>query len=176
MINKIAIAVSLALALLVSILAWAALHYYGKSVVASGTISQLQSDNTLQSTTIAGQALDFQRINSTASLASQYNTKITGESQEREIEYRTILKKEPTCSLLIPADIAGRLYDYANSLRAGAMQPTASDANGTAAGASATERMTYCQAVLWIDPLLTVIDRANNDRASVRQIEAERQK
>lgn len=30
--------------------------------------------------------------------------------------------------------------------------------------------MTYRQAVLWLDPLLTLLDRANNDRALIRSL------
>lgn len=40
--------------------------------------------------------------------------------------------------------------------------------------AAATSAMTYCQAVLWIKPLLAVIEKGNNNFASIRQIELER--
>lgn len=35
--------------------------------------------------------------------------------------------------------------------------------------------MTYCQAVLWIKPLLAVIEKGNNNFAGVREIEFQRQ-
>ncbi|WP_433915591.1 Rz1-like lysis system protein LysC [Yersinia alsatica] len=31
-------------------------------------------------------------------------------------------------------------------------------------------KLTYGEVVLWIDPLLTLLDRANNDRASIRHL------
>lgn len=35
--------------------------------------------------------------------------------------------------------------------------------------------MTYRQAVLWIDPLLTLLDQANNDRESIRSLPSQQQ-
>lgn len=40
--------------------------------------------------------------------------------------------------------------------------------------AAAPSRMTYCQAVLWIKLLLTVIEKGNNNFAGIRHIELER--
>jgi hypothetical protein len=35
--------------------------------------------------------------------------------------------------------------------------------------------LTYCQAVLWIKPLLAAIEKANNQLAGIREIEQDRQ-
>jgi hypothetical protein len=48
--------------------------------------------------------------------------------------------------------------------------PDAADDSTAAAGS-----ITYCQAVLWIKPLLAVIEKGNNNLAGIRQIEQERQ-
>ncbi|WP_431834235.1 Rz1-like lysis system protein LysC [Escherichia coli] len=40
--------------------------------------------------------------------------------------------------------------------------------------ATTTRTLTYCQAVLWINPLLAAIEKANNQLAGVRQIEQSR--
>lgn len=46
--------------------------------------------------------------------------------------------------------------------------------NADAAGdsAAAAGALTYCQAVLWINPLLAAIEKANNQLADIREIEA----
>lgn len=48
-------------------------------------------------------------------------------------------------------------------------RPDAADDSTAAAGS-----ITYCQAVLWIKPLLAVIEKGNNKLAGIRQIELER--
>lgn len=40
--------------------------------------------------------------------------------------------------------------------------------------AAAARSMTYCQAILWIKPLLAVIDKGNNNFEGIQQIEQER--
>lgn len=174
MINKIAVALTSLVLAIIAILMWVAFHYYGTSVKADAKVNQLQSDNNLQTLTIAAQSLNFQRSNQIASMADQYAVKITGDSQEHEIEYRTILKTEPTCALPIPADIANGLYDYANRLRSSAMYTDSSQPVKAAVSATTSQRITYCQAVLWIDPLLTLIDQGNKQLAAIRQIEETR--
>ncbi|WP_270840451.1 hypothetical protein [Enterobacter kobei] len=134
----------------------------------------LRSDNTLQGAVIAAQAFNFNRFNQVAENASQLNSLIDANSDKTVIEYREILLREKTCDLPVPADIAGGLLSYTNRLRASAMH--ANSGNADAAGDSATtaSTLTYCQAVLWIKPLLAAIEKANNQLAGIRQIEQER--
>nr|MBJ7894231.1 hypothetical protein [Serratia sp. PAMC26656] len=70
--------------------------------------------------------------------------------------------------------IAGGLLDYTNSLRTRAMSADTGDADATGAGTTASGTLTYCQAVLWIDPLLAALDKANNQLLAIRQLDAER--
>ena len=42
------------------------------------------------------------------------------------------------------------------------------------AGATAPGTLTYCQAVLWIDQLLTVIDVGNGQLTGIREVEKNR--
>lgn len=165
----------LVLLLTVIILLWGLLHYHGKAITAQDSVKQLQSETSSQAAIISSQAFNFQRANEIAATAQQYTSTITGNAQEKENEYRTILKSQPTCSLALPTDIAGRLLDYTNRLRSGAMHADTSQPDGSGTGAAATVTLTYCQAVLWIDPLLTAIDQANNQLAAIRQIEKDRQ-
>lgn len=151
-----------------------AFYFHGNAVQVGEQVKQLQSDNSLQATTIATQSFQFQRANAISTAASQYGITTDAATQGKEIEYRTILKNQPTCDLAVPAAIAGGLFDYTNSLRTRAMSADTGDANTTGAGTTASGTLTYCQAVLWIDPLLAALDKANNQLLAIRQLDAER--
>ncbi|QBA37356.1 hypothetical protein [Enterobacter roggenkampii] len=135
----------------------------------------LRSDNTLQGTVIAAQAFNFNRFNQVAENASRLNSLIDASTEETVIEYREILRREKTCDLPVPADIAGGLLEYAHRLRASAMHTDSGDADAAGDSATTTSALTYCQAVLWIKPLLAAIEKANNQLAGIRQIEQDRQ-
>ncbi|EMB2734032.1 hypothetical protein U8026_000985 [Serratia marcescens] len=168
----------IAAVLLVAVMAacWVASYYQGKSEKLEGTVKQLQSDNSLQANTIATQALQFQRANEISNAAIQYGIKTDAATQGKEIEYRTILKNQPTCDLAVPAAIAGGLLDYTHRLRSRAMSADTIVADATGTGATASGTLTYCQAVLWIDPLLAALDKANNQLLEIRQLDGERRK
>lgn len=134
----------------------------------------LASDNQLQGQVIATQAFNFNRFNQVAEHANRLNSLIDAGTEETVIKYREILRREKTCDLPVPADVAGGLLEYAHRLRANAMhtdtnRPDAADDRTTAASS-----ITYCQAVLWIKPLLAVIEKGNNNFAGIRLIEHER--
>ncbi|EPY2037417.1 hypothetical protein ACXAPD_001131 [Escherichia coli] len=135
----------------------------------------LRNDNTLQGTVIASQAFNFNRFNQVAENASRLNSLIDASSDKTVIEYREILRREKTCDLPVPADVAGGLLSYANSLRASAMHTDSGNADAAGDSAITTSSLTYCQAVLWIKPLLAAIEKANNQLAGIRQIEQDRQ-
>ncbi|HGE8296743.1 TPA: hypothetical protein ACGD5G_002043 [Serratia marcescens] len=161
--------------LLISIaLAQLAFYFHSNAVKAGEQVKQLQSDNTLQAKAIATQAFQFQRANEISNTANQYGINTDAATQGKEIEYRTILKKQPTCDLAVPAAIAGGLLDYTHRLRSRAMSADTGDANATGAGATASGTLTYCQAVLWIDPLLAALDKANNQLLEIRRLIDER--
>lgn len=134
----------------------------------------LRSDNSMQGQVIATQAFNFNRFNQVAEHANRLNSLIDTSTEETVIEYREILRREKTCDLPVPADIAGGLLEYAYRLRSSAMHTNTDrtdDANDRSASSSS---MTYCQAVLWIKPLLAVIEKGNNNFAGIRRIELER--
>ncbi|BCL44087.1 hypothetical protein GQE96_26220 [Escherichia coli] len=135
----------------------------------------LRSDNALQATVITTQAFNFNRFNQVAENASRLNSLIDASSDKTVIEYREILRREKTCDLPVPADVAGGLLSYANSLRASAMHTNSGNADAAGDSAAATSALTYCQAVLWVKPLLAAIEKANNQLAGIRQIEQDRQ-
>lgn len=151
-----------------------AFYFHSNAVKAGEQVKQLQSDNGLQAKTIATQAFQFQRANEISTAATQYGINTDAATQGKEIEYRTILKNQPTCDLAVPAAIAGELLDYTYRLRTRAMSADTGDADATGTGATASGTLTYCQAVLWIDPLLASLDKANNQLLAIRQLNEER--
>lgn len=131
----------------------------------------LRSDNSLQGQVIATQVFNFNRFNQVAEHANRLNSLIDISTEETVIEYREILRREKTCDLPVPADIAGGLLEYAYRLRSSAMHadtggPDAADDSTATAGS-----ITYCQAVLWIKPLLAVIEKGNQKFVDIRKIE-----
>ncbi|EOX9506601.1 hypothetical protein ACPX3Z_003772 [Citrobacter amalonaticus] len=135
----------------------------------------LRNDNSLQGQVIATQALNFNRFNQVAENSSRLNSLIDAGTEKTVIEYREILRREKTCDLPVPADVAGGLLEYTYRLRTGAMHTDSGNADAASDSAASTSSLTYCQAVLWIKPLLSAIEKANNQLAGIRQIEQERQ-
>lgn len=146
---------------------------YASSVQSDNDV--LRSDNALQGEVIATQAFNFNRFNQVAEHASNLNSLIDASSDKTVIEYREIIRREKTCDLPVPADIAGGLLEYAHRLRASAMHADTNRPDAADDRAVATNSMTYCQAVLWIKPLLAVIEKGNNNLTGIRQIEQGRQ-
>lgn len=134
----------------------------------------LRSDNTFQGQVIATQAFNFNRFNQVAEHANRLNSLIDTSTEETVIEYREILRREKTCDLPVPTDVAGGLLEYAHRLRSSAMHTDTSRPDAADDRSAAASSMTYCQAVLWIKPLLAVIEKGNNNFAGIRQIELER--
>jgi len=131
----------------------------------------LRSDNAIQATVITTQAFNFNRFNQIAENANRLNSLIDAGTEKTVIEYREILRREKTCDLPVPADVAGGLLKYAYRLRASAMHPNTGNADAADDSAAAASSMTYCQAVLWIEPLLAVIEKGNNNFFGIREIE-----
>ncbi|AMH18678.1 hypothetical protein AL518_12045 [Hafnia paralvei] len=148
-------------------------HYRDKYQEQTEAIEHLQGEIDGQSSIIAGQSLQFNRFNQIAAAAGQYGVTAQAKAQEKEIEYRRIIEKEPTCDLLIPADIASGLLEYTYRLRATALHANTSGVNSDGSTATATSSITYCQAVLWIRPLLATIDIANSKFDAIRNIETQ---
>ena len=134
----------------------------------------LRSDNNLQNQVIATQAFNFNRFNQVAEHANRLNSLIDTSTEETVIEYREILRREKTCDLPVPDDIAGGLLEYAYRLRSSAMYADTDRADATYDRTSSSSSLTYCQAVLWIKPLLAVIEKGNNNFAGIREIDHHR--
>jgi len=132
---------------------------------------EAQKEVATQSEVIASQAFNFNRFNQVSEFTSRNNSLINASTEKIVIEYREVLRREKTCDLPVPADISDGLLEYANSLRASAMH---SDPGGAVEADNrpvTAKRLTYCQSVLWIKPLLAAIEVANNQLTGIRETE-----
>ncbi|MGJ7167352.1 hypothetical protein ABMZ84_17220 [Morganella morganii] len=113
----------------------------------------------------------FDRV---AAANASRNMQAEAKSQEKQIEYRTIIRKEPTCNMYIPQSVSDGLLSHAYAIRESAMRSDPGIADTTGAGTVATRRLTYCQAVEWIEPLLVALDKANGQLMDIRKVDLER--
>ncbi|NIG74685.1 hypothetical protein F3J34_13905 [Klebsiella sp. Ap-873] len=155
-------------------LIWSANHYHGMYLTEQRRAGAAEKEVDGQRQVIANQAFNINRFNQIADYTDRHNSLINAGSEKTVIEYREILRRDKTCDLPVPADIVGGLLDYTNSLRASAMHTDSGQPDPASSNATAASGITYCQAVLWIKPLLAAIDKANNQLAGIRQIEADR--
>lgn len=131
---------------------------------------RLQIDNDKQSELIAKQSFEFNRINQITGTAYRNGIVSKAESQEKIIEYRTILKKEPTCDLIVPQSFTDGVLDDTYSLRASALSGDSKRINTAGVGFTPTRQLTYCQAIEWIPYLLADLKQANIQLDALDQI------
>lgn len=131
--------------------------------------------NVMQQTIIARQAFMFERYNQITKQVNHHAISIKEQSTNKRTVYRSILRQEEVGHKCVPAPVADRLFDYANRLRRDALHATASGINtsGTDTVTSGC-RLTYAQAVYWLDPLLTALDEANSKLSAIHAIEEQR--
>lgn len=113
----------------------------------------------------------FDRV---AAANANRNMQAEAQSQEKLIEYRTIIRKEPTCNLYIPQSVSDGLLSHVYAIRASAMHSAPGITDTAGIGTVATRRLTYCQAVEWIEPLLTALDKANGQLMDIRKVDIKR--
>ncbi len=166
--------------LLVGLVAGIAIGWYVQGLrwdADAAEIGRQKSDDisASQQAIIARQSFEFHHYNEIARNANQYAINIQGKSDEKQIVYRTIIKRDPASRQCVPDDVADRLLDYTYRLRASAMHSDFGKSDAASAGATAAGcRLTYGQAVYWIDPLLTALDKALNQLARIREAESDR--
>lgn len=145
---------------------WAVTEYENNSL--------LKDDNFKKSKIIATQSLQFNRFNQIATTAYRHGIQTEAKSQEKVIEYREILKKELTCDLPVPQPIADGLLKYTYELRS--MYTDSQNTNRAGASTTTASTLTYCQVVLWVDPLLSALAIANGKLEMIEKIEEQRWK
>ncbi|WP_341268654.1 hypothetical protein [Morganella morganii] len=113
----------------------------------------------------------FDRV---AAANANRNMRAEAQSQEKQIEYRTIIRKEPTCNLYIPQPVSDGLLSHVYAIRESALRSASGITDTTGNGTTATRRLTYCQVAEWIEPLLMALDQANGQLIDIRKADAER--
>ncbi|CAG9426554.1 TPA: hypothetical protein ACS73B_003715 [Providencia alcalifaciens] len=151
-------------------LGWWATTLYDSNVSVKKDNDRLQVDNDKQSKLIAEQSFEFNRINKITGTAYRNGIVSKAESQEKIIEYRTILKKEPTCDLIVPQSFTDGVLDDTYSLRASALSNDPKRINTAGVGFTASRQLTYCQAIEWIPHLLADLKQANIQLDALEQI------
>lgn len=131
---------------------------------------RLQIDNDKQSKLIAEQSFEFNRINQITGTAYRNGIVSKAESQEKIIEYRTILKKEPTCDLIVPQSFTDGVLNDTYRLRASTLSGDPNRIDTTGVGFTPSRQLTYCQAIEWIPYLLADIKQANIQIDAIGQI------
>ncbi|MEM8243711.1 hypothetical protein Q4R67_17335 [Morganella morganii] len=113
-------------------------------------------------------------FNHAAAANASRNMQAEAKSQEKQIEYRTIIRKEPTCNLYIPQSVSDGLLSHVYTIRESAMRSAPGITDTTGTGTATTRRLTYCQAVEWIEPLLTALDKANGQLMDIHNVDTKR--
>lgn len=137
--------------------------------------TQLKTDVSNQSKVIADQSLSFHRANQISSAAYRNGIIQRASAEERKIEYKTILKKEPSCDLPVPRFISDRLLSNAYRLRAIAMHTNTENVNAASTAITTGRILTYCDLALWVDPLLTDLKQANTQLMAIEKFDEERE-
>lgn len=172
--NRVLCFVGVAVVTLIAVLSVLLVHTNAALTTSESDNRVLRSDNALQATVLTAQAFNFNRFNQVAENANRLNLLIDAGTEKTVIEYREILRREKTCDIPVPADVAGGLLNYANRLRASAMHADTWNADAASGSTAAASSITYCQAVLWINPLLAAIEKGNNQLLGIRDIEKNR--
>lgn len=128
--------------------------------------------NVMQQTIIARQAFMFERYNQIARQVNHHAITIKAQSIHKQAFYRDIIEQEEVGHTCVPAPVADRLFDYANRLRHDALHAITISINATDTDTLTSGcRLTYAQAIYWLDPLLTALDEANSKLSAIRRIE-----
>lgn len=128
-----------------------------------------------QQSIIAQQVFTFQRLNQIAAYTYQHSLSIKADSDEKQTLYRTTVKRDPVGRQCVPDAVSERLLDYAHRLRASIVHTVAPDADAARGGAvTAGCRLTYAQAIYWIDPLLAALDQANSQLDAIRTAQVDK--
>ncbi|WP_413493157.1 DUF2570 domain-containing protein [Morganella psychrotolerans] len=150
-------------------------HYYDKSERLTDENTGLKKDIDRQADIITAQSFEFNRFNRIAQVATQNNIMQRAASEERQIEYRTILKNTPTCGLPVPRAVSDGMFRDTYNLRARTMSTVAGLTDKTGAAVPAARVLTYCELPLWIDLLIADLDEANTQLEGIRAAEKARQ-
>jgi len=87
---------------------------------------------------------------------------------DRVIEYREVLRNVPATDARIPDHVANGLCEKYRRLRADTLAAAPSEPDSADPYSGTACKLTYRQAVLWLEPLLNALDTANRKLADIR--------
>lgn len=152
---------------LLTVIMSAVIAYRYKSAVSAQ--HQAEKEQQYQAQVIRMQNSQWQRLNELSEKTLQTNLRASAQNEENINEFRTVLRRQKTCDIPVPDDIAQRLYRYTQDLRAGTMPAITGGVAATHTGPFTAGHLSYCQAVLWIYPLLNAIDIANHQLQAISE-------
>jgi type II secretory pathway pseudopilin PulG len=142
---------------------------------AQAAVHQLNDNLQRQGAVVAQQFRVFQRMNALAAAAEHYRVMVEAQSDAQQVIIRKSIKPMPAGRQCVPATVSKRLYDHANRLRSDALFDAASGVDPAGSGATAAPcRLTYGQAVYWLEPLLTALEEADEKLVAIRQADQQR--
>ncbi len=120
MINYFRLITTILFVLIVSVLLWAAFHYYGKTISQQSEISvATQAKNEAEFITKT-QALSVNIFNTIAGATLDEQKTNVASSQERQVIIKTVLQTESCAVVAVPAAAADQLLSHYNTIRSGA--------------------------------------------------------
>ena len=135
---------------------------------------QLALDVDKKAALITDQSLSFHRANQLAGDTYRRGLIQRTAAEERKIEYKTILKNEPTCDLPVPQYLSDRVLNNAYRIRANAMRTHPENVNPTSSPNPTGRVLTYCDLALMVDPLLADLETANIQLDAIALFDEER--
>lgn len=135
---------------------------------------QLALDVDKKTALITDQSLSFHRANQIAGDAYRRGIIQRAAAEERKIEYKTILKNEPTCDLPVPEYLSDRVLNNAYRIRANAMRTYSENTNPASTPTATGRVLTYCDLALMVDPLLAALETTNIQLGAIELFDEER--
>lgn len=139
MINYFRLITTILFALIVSVLLWAAFHYYGKTISQQSEISVATQAKEQAEFITKTQALAVNIFNTIAGATLDEQKANVAESQERKVIIKTVLQTEPCAVVTVPAAANDQLLSHYNTIRSGAGNTDTSQPASAVSAVSATK-------------------------------------
>lgn len=120
MINYFRLITTILLVLIISVLLWAAFHYYGKTITQQSEISVATQAKEQAEFITKTQALSVNIFNTIAGATLDEQKTNVASSQARQVIIKTILQTEPCAVVVVPAAANDQLLTHYNTIRSGA--------------------------------------------------------
>ncbi len=117
MINKIAVALTAIILLIIGLLMWMAFHYYGKTVAQSSSISTLTQQKNEAEFVTQSQALSVSIFNTVAGATLNAQHANTLDSKATQADIKNALANDTCAVVAVPASAADRLLKHYNAIR-----------------------------------------------------------